>query len=205
MRIFANVRSTRVCVAAVSECTRQRDVVFVVDVSVSLEKSIDMMVAFMKVLVQGLSFRYDRTRVGFITFAREADTRFHLDDYTSQRDVLNAISLSEVGYGTNIAVALRHAKDNVFRASKGDRALIDNICILLSDGRATLDSEVTERAATEAKNDDISLYTVVVGNSIGVDTMNKIASSPQTSYAYSIKERSQVDSVAGQMLDRLCT
>jgi len=184
---------------------RQRDVVFVVDVSASLEKYMDMMVSLVKAVVQGLSFKYDRTRVAFVTFARTPDTHFHLDEYTSQRDVLNAVSLSDVGYGTDIAAALRHAKDNVFRASKGDRALVDNILVLLSDGRATLNSGSTELAATEAKNDDIEVYTVVIGDSIGVDTMNKIASSPQTSYAYSIKERSQADAVAGRMLDQLCT
>ena len=184
---------------------RQRDVVFVVDVSKSLEKHMATMVALMKAVVQGLSFKYDRTRVAFVTFAGAPDTRFHLDEYTSQRDVLNAVSLSDLGEGTDIAAALQHAKDDVFSASKGDRALVDNILILLSDGRATLNSGRTEQAATETKNDDIEVYTVVIGDSIGVDTMNKIASSPQTSYAYSIREKTQADAVAGRMLDQLCT
>ena len=192
--------------STVAACMRQRDVVFVVDVSKSLEKYMFTMVSLMKAVVQGLSFKYDRTRVAFVTFAHAPETRFHLDEYTSQRDVLNAVSLSDIGHGgTDISAALLHAKDNVFRASKGDRARVDNILILVSDGRATLNGGSTEREATAAKNDGIKVYTVGIGDSIGVDAMNKIASSPQTSYAYSIMGRSQTDAVAGRILDQLCT
>ena len=206
MAILLNiVRSCNVFVSHVSVCSGQRDVVFVFDVSASLEKHIDMMVSFVKTIVQGLSFKFGRTRVGFVTFARDADTRFYLDEHTSLRDVLNALSISEVGYGTNMAAALRHAANDVFRSSKGERTSIPNVCILLSDGRATIARGETEAATDDLKAKVAEVYTVGIGNAISIDTMNKIASDPQTSYALTLREQSDIDSVAGKMLDQLCS
>ena len=206
--MFNLVRLCSTCGLGVSVCSGgQRDVVFVFDVSASLEKYIDMMVTFVKTIVQGLSFNFGRTRVGFVTFARDADTRFYLDEHTSLRDVLNALSISEVGYGTNIAAALRHAANDVFRSSKGERSSIPNVCILLSDGRATIARGETVTASEElkAKAAGVDVYTVAIGNAISVDTMNKIASDPQTSYAFPLREQSEIDSVAGTILDQMCS
>ncbi len=50
---------------------------------------------------------FSRVRISFTVFAAEPFTRFYLNTFTTKRDIMNAIKITEVGYQTDLAKALR--------------------------------------------------------------------------------------------------
>lgn len=71
------------------------------------------MINFVKLVVHGLEFRFDRTRMGLVSFSDSAKVDFQLDSYQGKQDVLNALSFGRSGGRTNTADALRLVKDDV--------------------------------------------------------------------------------------------
>lgn len=71
------------------------------------------MINFVNLIVHGLEFRSDRTRLGLVSFSDAAKVDFQLDSYQDKQDVLNALSFSRNGGRTNTADALRLVKDDV--------------------------------------------------------------------------------------------
>ena len=184
---------------------RQRDITFLVDISGSLEDGYDIELTFMKQVVRGFDFKYGRTRIAFVVYSQTAEVRFYLDTYTSHRDVLNALTIDVVGFDTNIAAGLKMVREDVFRRDRGDRDGVDNICIILSDGKATKDASQTENEARRARNDGVQVYSVSVGESVNMDMMAKIANKPESLHTFWMKTRSDVDAVTNEVLDALCT
>jgi len=96
------------------ECAVELDIVFVVDVSGSLEVTgYDIHLSLMRTVVQGLNFQFGRTRVAYVTFAQFSTIQFNLDAYSSSEDVMNAIAIDSVETGTNISGALRTVRTQV--------------------------------------------------------------------------------------------
>ncbi len=195
-----------VCLPA---CSRQRDVVFVADVSGSLEESdvFDIQLTFMQQVVQGLDFRFGRARCAFVTFAGGvygAHVQFYLDQYTSRQDVLNAISLTEVEFQTDIALGLSLVRTEILRPARGDRNGVPNIVILLSDGKPTENADRISGEATRLKR-DADIYAVSIGPSVNRGQMLSIASQPTSRFEYYLETRTDVDTIASELLNDLCT
>lgn len=184
---------------------------FVIDISGSVEENngFDLERSFMKELIYGLSFDFGRTRVGFVTFARNPQIRFYLDKYrdaVAQQDILNALVIDTVGFETNIASAIQVAGDDVFRSTRGDRpGSNDNVMILVSDGKNTIVSDSdTLNQASEVRGRGIQLYTVAVGENSNIGLMEQIASKPSSTYYHVIPTRSDVSGVVSNILENLC-
>lgn len=185
-------------------CTSRLDLTFLVDISGSLEEGYDMQVAFMKAIVEGLNFKYHRTQVAFVNYAEDTKTRFYLDTYKEQRDVLNAIGITEIGRETNIAAGLREVRTNVYRSDRGDRDGVQNVVLLLSDGRATRDIELVDDEARLVRNSDITIYSIGIGDWADIYTMDIIATDPDSLHRVWIQSRGEVEDTANEVLDRLC-
>ena len=69
--------------------------------------------------------------------------------FNNKSSLLEAVSILDYpdGGGTNIQLALNVARTDIFTRSRGDRFDADNIVILITDGRSTVDSEMTIPAA----------------------------------------------------------
>ena len=187
-----------------SECTTQNDLLLIIDVSASLEGNYDIQNRFVKNLVMGLNFQFSRTRLAFITYARQPSLNFLLNKYTTQRDILNALKISEIGSQTNIAAPLRLARDTVFQDYNGDRNGVDNTVVLLTDGMATEERNSIEGIVNTMRG-TTKFFTVALGESPDIDVLQKITSSPESTYGYSIKAPNDVDGVVNRILDILCT
>lgn len=100
------------CVSA--ECAGLLDIVFLVDVSGSLELTgYDIHISLIRSIVEGLNFQLGRARVAFVTFSGRVILRFALGTYITAEDVISAISIGEVELGTNMAAALRAVRTQV--------------------------------------------------------------------------------------------
>ena len=63
-------------------CTAQLDIVFVVDASGSMDFDYSVTQLILKLIVYGLNFDNDNTRVGVVTFQNTPKTEFPLNQYT---------------------------------------------------------------------------------------------------------------------------
>ena len=75
----------------------------------------------------------------------EFQLRFGLDTFASNREILNALSITRRGRQTNIAAGLRMIRDDVFVSRNGDRSGVDNVLITLTDGKANMEKEEVDR------------------------------------------------------------
>ena len=90
------------------ECSGQADIALLLDSSSSMgESEWFSVLSQAKQFVQHLNLNASQMRIGVATYADEVDVRFHLNEFTSVQDVLNAISWPFVRGTTNTAQALR--------------------------------------------------------------------------------------------------
>ena len=62
-------------------CRRQFDVVFMLDLSGSVQAEYERTIAFTKRVIYGLDMSFDRTRFGVVTFGDTATIQFDLNAY----------------------------------------------------------------------------------------------------------------------------
>ena len=160
----------------------------------------------MQSLVENLNFKMDTTRVSFLTFASDPIVVFYLDTYrgtNADLSIINAISIDSVRDGTNIFKALNFTANDVLTGHgrrPGERAAV----VLISDGKATIQPDLTLGAATNLKNSGVKIFTVALLPTADQDTMRNIASYPIFDYAYWAPTRDNVTSVVQGIISKLC-
>ena len=118
--------------------------------------------------------------------------------------ILNAIAYLDEHGRTNTADAVKIARTQMFTASNGDRSGDDNIMIVITDGYSNVLSQNTIPEATTAKNNGIRLITVGLGQGANRGELEAMASNPVSENTHYLENESQLETVAGQILDRLC-
>ena len=195
------------CCVVVAECSRLLDVVLVVDVSASIEldDTFSIVNAFLRQFIHGLGFNFGNTRVGYVTFSQEATSHFYLDSYLSEFakvDVLNAVVIDHVGINTDLSSGLTEALQNQFIVASGDRLGIDNVLVLVSDGRATIGSpESAETAADQLRARGVDVYAVGVGPSPNSAQMRALSGVENYVEARTV---ASVDAASSQLLGAIC-
>ena len=192
-----------------SECMMERDIVFAVDISGSQEFGVGLetQVEFIRQIVKGLYFKIGRTRIGYMTYSSRPDVQFYLNQYTSlqaQRDILNAIHISSVGYGTNIGAALKEIRLGMLKTSKGDRKGVKDVVIMLGDGRATMNGEDPIAEANLLKKRPVDMFTVAVGEYFDFTVLEGLSSSPLSKRMYSLTKRNQLEVIVSKILNEIC-
>ncbi|CAH1788338.1 unnamed protein product [Owenia fusiformis] len=119
-------------------CNGQMDIVFVVDSSGSIgEADFEKVTNFIQGLVDNLEITNGLYRIGLLTFADEGQVVFHLNDYNTRSEILNAISSVQYTKGaTNTARGLELMR-TMFSPVNGDRSSPNNMAILITDGKPT--------------------------------------------------------------------
>jgi len=184
-------------------CSRQMDVVFLLDFSGSVEVTYDIVMAFTREVVNGLPMQFGRTRVGITSFMDDAQVAFDLNEFQSKEEVLNAIAFGETGGRTNTPAALRMAYNDMLTSSAGDRGGVDNIVVVVSDGgsnigRANMDNEI-RRLQSSAE-----VFSVAITEFPDMNEMNSIATDPDNDHVIRLPNAGAVEQAANTLLDRLC-
>merc|ERR1719239_1334146 len=82
-------------------------------------------------------------RVGVIVFSVTSKIEFHLNKYSTKADIFAAIDAAKyMGKATNTADSLKRTRTEMFTLVNGDRPNVNDIVILLTDGKS---SENTKR------------------------------------------------------------
>ena len=151
-----------------------------IDTSGSIKSSdpgnFDLVLDFVKQTTKRFNVGKDLTHVGVVQFSSRADVEFGLDEYYTQKGLLDAIDKTTYqGKGTNLAEGMEYARTKLFQASPygsmeiaGDRPDVGNLVIMISDGKPNRDKSDTKPEAELLK----SIATVIqVGITDGVDEM----------------------------------
>jgi len=104
-----------VCVCLCAGCTSYIDLVFVVDVSGSIQSErMKHVREFLVEIVADIDVGPNSTRVGAAYFSDDAYTAFTLDQYSTRQDVQEAIrNIPYIGGKTNIAAGLRMTRTDL--------------------------------------------------------------------------------------------
>lgn len=78
---------------------------------------------------------------------------------------------------TNTAAAIRYVYQDMFTPAHGNRAGIQNVMVLITDG-ASDDKKATLDAAREARARGIHIFAVAVGNWLDVQEINAVTTYP---------------------------
>ena len=180
------------------------DVALLLDLSGSIDVAYDIVTRVAEELVVGLPVRFDRANVALISYQDTAVVNFNLDVYETQRELLAALSFPGYGGKTNAADALRLSYREVFNGRGGDRDGVDNIVVMITDGRSTEQASNTRREAEQAKNRDIEIYVVAVGPEPNMSEINDMASDPDSDHVIEARRPEDVESAASDLLNKLC-
>ena len=187
-------------------CTTNLDVVLVLDASGSVYYDFEMVQRLAIRIVWGLNFANSRVRVGVITYQDTEKIEFVLDRYTTKEEVLNAIAFTHDRHviGTNTASAINTLHRDMFTAANGDRSGVDNVAIIIGDGRSNINSADTISEADNARNDGIRMIAVGVGPRFDRGEVVGIADSPSSLNAFFMEDESELEETADLIVDTLC-
>ena len=134
-------------------------------------------------------------QVGLVSFQTHAKLEINL---TKDNDRLSrTINNLDAGGGNNDEGAIAIARDQVLKNSQNMKVLV-----LLADGRPA-DEGAMRREADRAKEQDIQMITIGVGNDVDSDLLKQVASTPE--HYYFVEESVQLESTFTTIASRLVT
>ncbi|KAK3086221.1 hypothetical protein FSP39_015407 [Pinctada imbricata] len=119
-------------------------------------------------------------RVGVLCYSTGNRVIFHLHDHDG--DLTQALQdvhdIVYKGGGTYIGSAIKSVRENMYLSSNGDRADVENIMILMTDGQSSgHDPYQQVQEAELSKQAGITIATVGIGNNVDDVTLRTLASS----------------------------
>jgi len=189
-------------------CARAADIVLVLDQSTSIVRESFTnwqrnVLGFAKRIVSAFPIDRDLTQIGLLKFSDDAEIVFHLNTYGDRQSLLNAMdNVAISGGNTNIAAALRTARQAMFTEQNGARPGIPDILILLTDGTANIEESNTLPEAELTKAANIKIYTVGVTNEVDEDQLRVMATT--TDYYFFASDFTQLNDVLQYLVENSC-
>jgi hypothetical protein len=162
----------------------QLDLVFVVDSSGSIQFASNanwgIIKDFMVDIVSRLTIGTSDTQIGVVLFSNNAENVFYLNSFSNGGDVTNAIQqLPYLDGSTNTQAGILKMLSEQFVVSRGDRSGAQNVAIVITDGESTVNPENTIPAAMQARNADVSIFSIGIGDRINEAELRLMSSVPQ--------------------------
>ena len=158
---------------------------------------------FAKSIASAFPIDKNLTQIGLEKFSDIIEIVFQLNTYGDRESVLRAIDNADImGGDTNIAAALRTARQEMFTPSNGARPGVPKILILLTDGTANIEENQTLAEAQLAKAAGIKIYTVGVTHEVDEDQLKVIASTPD--YFFFASNFTQLNSILQYLVENSC-
>jgi len=191
------------------QCSRRKDVTFIVDVSGSVDNLFNVTRNIIKQVIHGLPMQNDRHRFAMVSYSDNAEVNFYLNTYNNKLGPLYSLAWSKVGGKTNTAESIRLAYNNVFNGGRGDRGGADNVAILFTDGKSNINPGNTRTEARNMRQRGIEVFVVALDDPdrqtvANMAEVQEIASDPDNSHVYRVRRESEVNSAANQLINWLC-
>lgn len=176
----------------------QRDIVFLLDGSDDTRDGFPAIRQFVENMVAKLSVDQNHDQLSVVQYSTDPVVNFHLNTYTSKRDVISAIRNLQHKGGSpqNMGVALDYVRQNVFTPSAGSRRLegVPQILIVLTAGRSRDD---VRRAALGLKEEMILSFTIGTQNA-DIIQLQTVAHIP--SYTISIQGFGELPTIQHKLM-----
>ena len=191
-------------------CARAADIILILDQSTSIvvgDPNYDnwyvQILGFAKRVAGAFPIGENLTQVGVLKFSEEVEIVFHLNTYGDRESLLRAIEYMDINGGeTNIAAALRTAREIMFDPANGARPGVPEIIILLTDGTANTEEANTLPEAELTKEANIKVYTIGVTHEVDEDQLREIASTPE--YFFFASNFTQLNTVLQSLVENSC-
>ena len=182
------------------------DLIFVVDSSGSIRQHrFEMVISYIKQVVDALEVADDRVRVGLITYGDSALVRFNLNSYKFKEDVLQAIETTEYSRGkTATADALKQMRQAMFTARNGDRLDVPNFAVVVTDGQSNVRREDTIPEAIQARIEGVHIMAVTVMPDGPNLEIKGIASDPDDYNLFNVQNFNDLGSLVSRLVDGVC-
>jgi len=103
-------------------CSQQMDVVFVLDISGSVQEKYDKAMMFARNVTYGLDIDSGNVKVGAVSYSSSALGQFYLRDYRRREAAIAALRFYNPGGSTNTASALDEVRNTHLTSSYGARS-----------------------------------------------------------------------------------
>lgn len=153
------------------------DIVFLLDTSASMwEQDFDKQVVFVEHIVNHLPVSERGVHVAVSSFGSDVSTHVFLNSYFDKNNLIDAISTIQYRGGrTKTQSAIRHARKVLFNTKHGGRDGVEQILIVITDGRST-DLVETAFEASMCRSLGMKLISVGVGHDVDEFELSYIAS-----------------------------
>jgi hypothetical protein len=111
--------------------------------------------------------------------------------------------MTYLGGGTNDADAIRYTGDQVFSQYSGARGNVPRIAVLITDG-GSANAAAAVAAADKARTQNIGLIAIGVGNRVNNPELNKIADSPSSENAFTVRSYDDLDTITDKLIAQMC-
>jgi collagen type VI alpha len=156
-------------------CNQVADVVFLVDASGSYgPDNFQKQLNSLRDTVQSMNIVTGGSRVALISMSTNAVTHFHLDQYQTKKEILDACSIQYSGGSTNTAAGLQAM---LAEFTSRSRSTVAKIGIVMTDGKSD-DFLATTKQAELVRQSGVTLIVVAVGNATWQTELSAIVSNP---------------------------
>lgn len=191
---------------SVGKCNAaESDIVFILDSSTSVtDVNFKKILAFLKDFLSDASIDSGNVRVGAVIYSTDVEVQFHLNRYSSKRDILDAIDNIAYVYGsTNTYGGLHTARTQMFTAGNGDRAGVPNIIFLITDGVSNVNAFLTIPEAEAIRADNIHIYAIGIGLAETTE-LDKIASYPPRENSFTVQDFNELEGLKHKIFESFC-
>ncbi|XP_060570089.1 uncharacterized protein LOC132728460 isoform X2 [Ruditapes philippinarum] len=188
-----------------NSCLQQADIAFLVDGSGSIGSANFLKLEnFVKGIVSKLDVGANKVHVGMVQFSNYPKQEFPLSMYSSRQDVMTGIDqIHYMGGGTNTADGIKYLREQVFSQSGGARPNVPRIAVVITDGRSSNPTQ-TAAQANLARQNNIGMIAVGVGNGVDINELHQIADDPDAANTFTVSNYDQLSNIAAQIITRAC-
>lgn len=168
----------------------QADVVLLVDGSYSIGLANFAKVrAFLEVLVNSFDIGADKVQISLVQYSRDPHTEFYLNTHHDLAAVVKAVrTFPYRGGSTNTGRAMTYVRERIFQASRGARAHVPRVTILITDGKS---SDAFRDPATKLRNSDVEIFAVGVKDAVRSE-LEAIANKPAETHVYTVEDFDEI-------------
>ena len=183
----------------------ESDIIFILDSSTSVrapnfQKMLDFIVEF----VSAADIDSGNVRIGAVLYSTAVKIQFHLNEYHTKQDVIDAVKKIPYVYGsTNTYGGLNVMRTQMFTQQNGDRPSVANIAILITDGVSNINSFDTIPEAEKVRADNILLYGIGIGLSDTTE-LSQIASPPISENMFVVQNFDELSILKEKVLEQFC-
>ncbi|XP_056260514.1 collagen alpha-1(XII) chain isoform X3 [Seriola aureovittata] len=180
----------------------QADVVLLVDGSYSIGLANFAKVrAFLEVLVNTFDIGRDKVQISLVQYSRDPHTEFYLNSHHDLAAVVKAVrTFPYRGGSTNTGRAMTYVREKIFQGSRGARANVPRVTILITDGKS---SDAFQDPATKLRNADVEIFAVGVKDAVRSE-LEAIANTPAETHVYTVEDFDAFQRISKELTQSIC-